>query len=583
LIKKILINYWNKFFLTKKKKLIFVILLLIVNSFSEILTVGSVLPVISYVFSNNENSIFINYLVELYSFFGLDIKNNIVFYIFFSFIFVTIFNLIIRIFITIYIQFYLKQISIKFTKQITQSFFLQNYSNLISRNSSDINHLFTEKTDNSSSFLVHLVIFISNLFLGFGIIIFLFFLDFKITLFLLIIFLAVYFFLISFFKNTMNNISKDFLEFRIHRYKISENIIGYLRQVLLTNLKEFYLNELNMVDQKIKTSNFYIIILGSLPKFFIEAIFIICFLLIVFFLIKNSSYDKVYFMTIIGGVIFSFQKLLMIFNQLHQSYLSISTLKHSTYETFQLTDAIEENSIQKLNFSKEIIFQNVSFRYSNTDGFIFHNINFCIKKNTILGIVGASGSGKSTLVDILCGLLIPNSGNIFVDGTILSKKNIASWREQFSYSSQNNYISETTIKENIVMSNNDYEIIDEAKLMLAIERSRCSDFITNNKNDLNTLIGKNGIRLSGGQIQRISIARVFYRNSDIFIFDESTNAIDEITENKILENLTKYYKNKTIILITHKKTSLAICRQILKVENKKIKLFNSYNDYLKNS
>lgn len=580
MIKQILIRFWEGFFFKNKKNLIFVFLLFIINSISEIFAIGLVLPVVSYVFSGNESSVFINYLIKSYLVFGVNIENNLIFYIFFSFIAMTIINLLIRTFIVIYIQVYLKEISIEFTKRVAKCFFLQNYSNLISQNSSDINHLFTEKIDNSSSFLVHLILFISNLFLGLGIIIFLFILDFKITLILLIIFLGIYLFLISFFKTTMSKISKEFLIYRIQRHNISESIVGYLRQILLTKLKDFYLDKISRIDQKIKRSNFYIIVLGSLPRIFIEAIFIICFLLIVFFLIKNFSYDKIYFMTIVGGVIFSFQKLLMIFNQLHQSYLSLSTLKYSTYETFQLINKVEENDDKNLNFSKKIVFENISFRYHNTDNFIFDNVNFTIKKNTILGIVGASGSGKSTLVDILCGLLLPNSGNILVDDTPVLQNNIKSWREKFSYSSQNNFIAETTIKQNIIMSNNDFEKIDHSRLMMAIEYSGCLDFISKSKNGYDTLIGKDGIRLSGGQIQRIGIARVFYRDSDIFIFDESTNAIDEITENKILQILSTNYKNKTIILITHKNSSLAICKEIIKVENKNIKCFNSYKNYL---
>jgi ABC-type bacteriocin/lantibiotic exporter with double-glycine peptidase domain len=133
------------------------------------------------------------------------------------------------------------------------------------------------------------------------------------------------------------------------------------------------------------------------------------------------------------------------------------------------------------------------------------------------------------------------------------------------------------------MSNNDFEKIDESRLMMAIEYSGCLHFISKSMNGYDTLIGKDGIRLSGGQIQRIGIARVFYRDSDIFIFDESTNAIDEITENKILQILSTNYKNKTIILITHKKSSLAICKEIIKVENKNIKFFNSYKDYLRSN
>ena len=194
-------------------------------------------------------------------------------------------------------------------------------------------------------------------------------------------------------------------------------------------------------------------------------------------------------------------------------------------------------SDKKLNFVEEINISNISFKYPNTEKYIFKNASLNIKKGSIIGIIGRTGSGKSTLIDIISGLVQPQDGQFMIDSQKLSNPElIRNWQNNLSYVSQNTYLMDDSIKKNIAFGL-DNEEINETKVKESIERSELSKFIETLPNKINTFVGDRGVSLSGGQIQRIGIARALYRNSEFLILDEITSALDIETEEKIIKNI----------------------------------------------
>ncbi len=225
------------------------------------------------------------------------------------------------------------------------------------------------------------------------------------------------------------------------------------------------------------------------------------------------------------------------------------------------------NKINYLDF-KKIEFKNVSFNYSVNKEAIFKNINFKLNNGDFIGICGKSGSGKSTFVDLFTSLLKPTTGEIFVDGKNL--KDISDeWKEIIGYVPQDIFISDTSLKNNIAFSTEEKDI-DEKHLKYCLERAQINDFLDQLPDAENTYVGEKGLKLSGGQIQRIAIARCLYKKSKILIFDESTNALDLNTEKKILETIYSLKGERTIIMISHKINTLSHCNKILTIENKNI-------------
>ena len=183
--------------------------------------------------------------------------------------------------------------------------------------------------------------------------------------------------------------------------------------------------------------------------------------------------------------------------------------------------------------------------------------------------MGESGSGKSTLLGLISGLLNPSKGKVLIDNKHDVSENYLSWVNKVSIVSQNVFLLDDTIKNNVALGENNNEI-DLKKLNYVLNAAQLKNFIESLDKGVDTVIGERGTRLSGGQIQRIGIARALYQDSELLILDESTNALDEKTENEFLNFLNELKKTITVIFVTHKKNTLKNVDAVFTVENKKI-------------
>ena len=210
----------------------------------------------------------------------------------------------------------------------------------------------------------------------------------------------------------------------------------------------------------------------------------------------------------------------------------------------------------------------LDFSYQNESQKSLSNLNLTIKNGEMIGFIGESGSGKSTLVDIILGLLIPTKGEvIFCEKNI--HNNIASWQSKIGYVPQNIYLIDNTLRRNIALGLPD-EIIDENAVNEAIKMADLDSFIQESKDGLDTVVGERGVRLSGGQLQRIGIARALYHNPSILILDEATSALDSITESRVMNSIMKMKGTKTIIIVAHRLSTVERCDYLYKLNKGKI-------------
>ena len=197
-----------------------------------------------------------------------------------------------------------------------------------------------------------------------------------------------------------------------------------------------------------------------------------------------------------------------------------------------------------------------------------NDISFHINRGEALALVGESGSGKSTLLDIILGLLQVRNGNISVYGNNLDDV-VTKWQKQIGYVSQNIYLTDDTIEKNIALGLDNNKINKEA-INNSIKWSKLDAFISKNPSGINTVVGERGARISGGERQRIGIARALYRDPSILVLDESTSSLDVETEKEIMQTIGKLKDFKTIIIVSHRQSTVAICDQIYKLKNGKI-------------
>jgi len=255
--------------------------------------------------------------------------------------------------------------------------------------------------------------------------------------------------------------------------------------------------------------------------------------------------------------------------QAYQSHSLIRGSKSSFIDVLELLnqplpDDTNLDSLNLMPFKHEIVFKNVSFRYTPDSAWILKNVNLSFKKGDKIGLIGVTGSGKSTLLDILMGLLIQTSGEILIDGVAITQTNRRAWQAHISHVPQSIYLADSTIQENIAFGTEPGKI-KEYKVTQAAEQAQISKTINNLRHKYLTSIGERGVQLSGGQRQRIGIARALYKDRDVFIFDEATSALDNQTEKNIMQEISKFKDNKTIFIIAHRITTLKQCDSIFRI------------------
>ena len=194
-------------------------------------------------------------------------------------------------------------------------------------------------------------------------------------------------------------------------------------------------------------------------------------------------------------------------------------------------------------------------------------MNFEIKKNQMIGIIGSSGTGKTTLLKILLGLIDPSSGKILLDNKLIKNNEIDNYQSLLSYLPQENLFIPGSIKENIAFGE---ENIDENRIIYSLKQANCYNFVKKLKNNLNHKLKENGKNFSIGQLQRFALARAIYFDTEILILDEPTSALDKGSEEKFLKLIRGLKGKKTIIIVSHKSTTLKNCDLTYKVTKQKL-------------
>jgi len=250
----------------------------------------------------------------------------------------------------------------------------------------------------------------------------------------------------------------------------------------------------------------------------------------------------------------------------------------------QLDDSLDESQdLSRLSLSDRIRFEKICFSYPGSKSAALNELTLEIQAKSSVAFVGTSGAGKTTCIDLLLGLIEPESGKILVDDIEVKRSNVRQWQNNIGYVPQNIYLADTTIARNIAFGI-DKDQIDIEAVENAAKMASLDDFIKYDLSDgYQTLIGEHGIKLSGGQKQRIGIARALYHNPDVLVLDEATSALDTPTEQAIMESIHKLLGQKTVIIIAHRISSIRECSMIFRMENGSLLESGSYEELIDRS
>ncbi len=363
--------------------------------------------------------------------------------------------------------------------------------------------------------------------------------------------------------------------------KSVQDSLGSIRNIVLDNRYTFFKKKFRENDIGLRLDFVNGAFISAYPRFIVEAIGIVSISFAATLLLFKDIESSI-LVAQIGSLALGFQRLLPNLQRIYEGWSDITNNSYSLQKVLKLSsykyrkEILYKNSYKyNLNFNQifSIKFENVSYKFKNSKLPILDNISLTLKSDETIGIIGKTGAGKSTFLDLLMGLLEPSNGRILINGCDLWTKNATNfrkeWYEYVSHVPQSIYLADTSIKKNIAFGIDDKNI-DHKKLLYAAKNALISDFIEGLPNSYENHTGERASNISGGQAQRIGIARALYKSPKLLVLDEATSALDNETEKKVINSLTKLKSKPMIIMVAHRLSSLFLCNRFLKLSKGKI-------------
>ena len=365
--------------------------------------------------------------------------------------------------------------------------------------------------------------------------------------------------------------------------RLIQESFGGIRELILGNRKGTAKLEFHKTVSILRESQASLLFLAACPKLVIEVVVFVAIAIVAYVAFFDSGSLAMSLPTL-GAAAYASQRLLPLMQQIYANILSIKGCKHLMQDLCKLLEEKpkayrdETGSKDAMLFNKSIELRDISFKYPESNEFTLKEINLEICPGDRIGIFGKTGSGKSTLLDIIMGLLQPSEGEILCDGQTQLKINREAWYSIFSHVPQSIFLADTSVLNNIGGLDKS-SVLDVTRAIKALELAHVREDIEKFSHGFDTIVGERGVRLSGGQLQRIGIARAIYDNSSILVLDEASSAIDTVIEEKIERSLNSMRKDITIIKVAHRISTLKGCNIIYKVEGGKIVQSGNYETF----
>lgn len=466
-------------------------------------------------------------------------------------------------------------------QKLVHKYIYRPYTFFLDSSTGDIVRVISTDTNQTTNILTNLLIFYTEIIVCAVLIITVFIISFRIALFLAIVLtveLLVITFILKPLMTRFGNIQRE--ETSATNKWVLQAITG-IKSIKVSNTERFFEKKYSKHAMQVIQSEIKSQTLSNMPRLIIEACTVSAVLLLFMFSLSQGIAISALFPQM-SAFLVAAVRLLPSVNRISAIMAQMPYLEgglDSVIKNLNEKDGVEDiektwNSVtiksqkNQKETKGEIVLQEVTYTYPNSCKKILDSANMVIHKGQSVGIIGASGAGKTTAVDIMLGLLYPQSGQIIADGENI-QKNYDFWLGRLAYIPQQIFLMDDTIRSNVAFGFEEEEICDD-KVWEALGEAQLREYVESIPEGIYSHIGEQGIRLSGGQRQRIGIARALYRNPDVLFFDEATSALDNDTESAIMESIENLKGKKTLIIIAHRLTTIANCDVIYKVEEGKI-------------
>ena len=550
----------------------------IFNSIIEIAAISSILPLLDLFI--NQNGVFITKLNDILGTFISIEENNVTQILYFM---IGIF--VLKFFINYTtIHFYQKiifDLRVYLAKKKLNEYLNQDYQFFIKNNSSILLRNISQEVPRIIMGVIAMILSLfSELVMILSIVTLLIFIDLKSAIFifgLLVVIGSIY---MNLSKKYINRLGELRIDFEGNNMKNLREIFDNIKLLKLYSRESFFFQKFNFNNKISSKSHMKFNIAAQTPRLFYEFILISILLLFCIFFSENLQ-NLIYILAIYAAgtirLIPSLSKLLSALQNIRFEIPALDEITKNRYEIKKNLDIPKNNIDEEVIFRDSIEFKNINFTHFESEKIIFNQLNLKIYKNSFVGIFGSSGLGKSTFFDLFSGILPPTNGEIIIDKKyILNKQNTKSWQNMIGYMPQDAMILEGSLLENIAFGE-DSKNVNFKNFETSINAANLNHFVSNLKDAGNLQLGERGLKISGGERQRISLARTLYMKPKILLLDEVTSALDLKNENEILKTIYNL-KNTTKILISHNKEALKYCDIIYELRDKNLLETNIINN-----
>jgi ABC-type multidrug transport system fused ATPase/permease subunit len=573
---------------SERNQCFLVLILILIVALIDTIGVASIFPFLALLSNPEiiETNQYINLAYQSSLVFGIKNQNQFIFFFGLLFFFFIILSLSLR-FLSIYVQIRFTQTrEYSLSKRLITVYLYQSYSWFLNQNSSELGKkILSEVSVVVNQSIVMILILFAQSSLAITLLVFLIIFDFSLALTIGLILTLTYVSILFLMKSLSYKIGSDRLQSNKERYFLINEMFNAIKEIKFRSLENFYINRFSKSANIYSKSQVLSKTIADFPRFVLEAVAftgIIIFLLVL--LKSGKSFTNI--IPIIGLYTLAGYRLMP---ALQQIYHSISNLRfsknsldllHKDISNFKLDKQKKNESI--LIFNNSIKLTNIFFSYPNSNQNTLKGLSLAIPSQSKVGIVGSTGCGKTTLIDIILGLLDPNEGSISIDKTIINDENKISWQKNIGYVPQQIYLVDDSILKNIAYgqheNNIDYKLVEKVAKIVNLHKFITDELLYG----YNTVVGERGVRLSGGQIQRIGIARALYCDPRLLILDEATSSLDNLTERVIMDNIMNLQNKKTIIIVAHRLNTVKNCDIIFLLDQGKLIAQGKYDDLLKN-
>ena len=555
-----------------KRKIQFIIILTVAGALLEMLSLGLVYIVLNIAVIGEIPK----FLIELLSNYRLPDNRHVAIYAIAFLSGFLIFKNIMLIFFTYHLYRLLSDIRLYVSNRLFRGYIDLDYTFFINKNSSEIIKNLTSLLSNFNHYFLNSI---GMLFTEFFVIISILGLSLTIKpidsaiLFIMIVVPSLLYF--KFTKIRISSYGKINLENETLRIKVANEMIGSIREIKLLDKSTYFIDNFNIYSDLSSKAYSRLNFISQSNKYFLESALILAMavLIIIRFIVETpftSFIPLLGFYAITGfKIIPSISRFISALQNLKFSGSTIDTLN----QAFKLHENIisPKYTNKTLPFFKESIkIEKVAFQYEPDLPYIFKHINLEIKKGEAVGICGETGSGKSTLLNLVLGFLNPTLGTIKIDGHNIHQEKIA-LKSIIGYVPQDIFLLDDSIANNVAIGEKS-SLLDRNRVRWALKEAQMEDLIKKQKAEIDSQVGERGIRISGGQKQRLGIARALYFGAKILIFDEATSALDQETEQMVMNNIAKLKNKYTLIVVAHRLSTLKVCDRIYKLSSNRLVL-----------